>query len=522
MALLAVLLSIAFLLPLSGCSSGVGAALRYDVSAVISSLDPQYATGKDAQLIIRQLFEGLFAPDGEKGAVPAAAESFAVSEDGLRWSFTLREDLLWSDGEAVRAADYAFALRRLFNSDYPSPFAADFICIQGARQVLEGQASPYTLGIAAPDERTLILTLEYAVQDLPQLLCLTAAMPCRQDFFEETRGRYGLQEDMLLYNGPFYLRYWEQQEYVQVRKNEHYHGAQQVNPARITFYMQPQADRFSRFWSGRTDAAMVCYDDWSRLRSGSYSAETFEDTVWVLLFNQGDSFFAQPLARHAFVEAIDRRAYASGLGNDRIDTTVFLPPTLLLGEKGYRQLAGFEGPGSDAGRAQKAFSELLAQSADIPQLTLLCADDTSCAMVAGVLQKNWRDILALTVSVQQMSEQTLFSRVESGEYQLAIVALQPDSFRPEGMLGIFSSASPRNLARYRSEEYDELLFRAARAQGEGARLRALQAAEQQLYEDAVLAPLYFQTHYYVSARGVSGIRFLPLAGQIDFRSALKS
>lgn len=495
--------------------------MRYDISEAVSSLDPQYVDGADAQLIIRQLFEGLFAPDAEKGAVPAAVERYAASEDGLQWAFTLREGLTWSDGEAVRSQDYAFALRRLFNADYPSPFATDFICIEGAQQVLEGHRSANTLGIATPDARTLVLTLDYPVENLPQLLCLTAAMPCRQDFFEQTRGRYGLQEDMLVYNGPFYLRYWEPEEYLQLRWNEGYYGRDNVNPSRLTFYIQPQASHFSRFWSGKTDAAVATFSDWSRLRSDRYGVEAFEDTVWVLLFNQEDVFFSQQMARHAFIDAIDRRAYASGLDNDRIDTTVFLPPSLRVGEQGYRRAAGFQGPQGDKERAAGMFSGLIGAGEEPPRLVLLCADDESCAMVAGVLQKNWRDTLALTVSIKRLSEDALVSQVGSGEYQLAILPLQPDSPRPEGMLDMFSSLSTHNPARYRSEEYDRLLQQAVKTQGEDARIRALCRVENQLYEDAVLAPLYFQTHYYVSARGISGIRFLPFAGQVDFRSALK-
>lgn len=494
--------------------------MRYDISEAVSSLDPQYADGADAQLIIRQLFEGLFAPDAANGAVPAAVAHYTTSEDGLQWTFILREGLSWSDGEVLVSEDYAFALRRLFNADYPSPFAKDFLCIRGAQQALEGQRSASTLGIDTPDARTLVLTLEYPVDDLPELLCLTAAMPCRRDFFEQTRGRYGLQEDMLLYNGPFYLRYWEPGEYLQLRWNEMYHDKDAVNPSRITFYIQPEADHFSRFWSGKTDAAVTTFANWSRLRSDRYSASTFEDTVWVLLFNQEDAFFSQEMARHAFIDAIDRRAYASGLDNDRIDTTVFLPPSLRVGEQSYRRLAGFEGPQGDSDRAAGMLSGLTEE--EPPRLVLLCADDESCAMVAGVLQRNWRDTLALTVGIQRLSEDTLSSQVENGEYQLAILPLQPDSSRPEEMLGMFSSLATHNPARYRSEEYDRLLQQAVKTRGEGARIRALLRVETQLYEDAVLAPLYFQTHYYVSARGVSGIRFLPFAGQIDFSLALKS
>ncbi|MCI8624456.1 MAG: peptide ABC transporter substrate-binding protein [Provencibacterium sp.] len=495
--------------------------MRYDISTAVSSLDPQYAAGEDAQLILRQLFEGLFSLDAEEGAKPAAVERYAVSEDGLIWTFTLREGLVWSDGEALTAADYAFALRRLFNPDYPSPFAVDFSCIRGAEQVLTGQLPVSALGIRAPDARTLELTLAYPVEELPLLLCSTAAMPCRQAFFEETRGRYGLEEDMLLYNGPFYLRYWEPGEYVQVRWNESYRAADTVNPNRITFSIQPPSEHFSRFWSGKTDAAMVSYEEWRRLRSDRYTVTTFEDTVWVLLFNQEDAFFSESLARRAFTQAIDRRAYASGLGNDRMDTTVFLPPTLLLGESSYRALAGFDGPGGDAGQAAEAFSQLTGQGKEVPSLTLLCADEDSCAMVAGVLQRSWRDALALTVSVQRTPVESLQAQVEKGAYQMAILPLRPDSAKPEGMLRRFSSSSSRNLARYRSEEYDLLLGAAERAVGEGARLNALKAAEEQLYEDAVLAPLYFQTHYYVSGRDTGGIVFSPFAGGIDFRAALK-
>lgn len=516
------------ILPLSACNDGTGASVRYDISASVTNLDPQYAYTEDAKLIVRNAFEGLFESGEEGEAVPAAAESLSVSEDGLTATITLREDLRWSDGSAVTAGDYAFALRRLFTADYPSDYASDFLCIRGAAAILRGEKSAETLGVRAPDDRTLVISLEHSTDSLPYLLCSTAALPCKESFFEETRGRYGLGREMLLYNGPFRVYYWEE-NMVQLRPNPEYRGVEEVYPRSVTFNVADPSQHFARLEAGRTDAAILSYSEWNRLeRQERYTCQQYEDTVWVLIFNENlgeetseGRFLASAEGRRALASAVDHRVFAPDLGNDLVETTVFLPPSLRLGGESYRRQAGFTGNSLFDPQAAQNACRTAARLYGTPQITILAPDEEAHSAAATGIQRCWRDTLALGANLMQIPRSELLERVRRGEYQAAILPLRPDSEEPERMLMSFRSASAGNIAGYSSEEYDALLERASSAGSTEGRLRACRAAERMLYEEAVLVPLYFQTNYYVLAPGVEGIRFSPFAGETLFRGALK-
>lgn len=510
------------MLPLTACSDGAGAALRYDISTVITSLDPQYANTEDAKIVVRNAFEGLYGMDKEGDIVRASAQSEIVSGDGLTVTITLREGLLWSDEEPLTADDFEFALKRLFNPDFPSPFSGDFLCIKNAGAILRGEMDASRLGVRAKDGRTLIISLEYPVDYLPQLLSSTAAMPCRESFFTETRGRYGLDESMLVFNGPFYVKYWEAEKYVQLRRNAFYHDEASVAPDRLTFDVADPAQRFARLTSGKTDAAMLTYDEWTRIADKGYTYEKFEDTVWTLLFNQKVPFLESAAARRALMQAIDPLSYAPNLGNDLNDTRAFLPPSLRLQGKGYRQLAGFNRPETfDPQAALSSLRIAVSEKGSAPDLTILSVDNGSHPVSVGMLQKNWREHLSVTVNARFIPQADLEKAVRAGDFDLAVVPLRPDSQRPGEMLGQFRSDSARNVVSYHSQAFDALMDREAAAGSPQEQLDILMQAEDLLIQDAVVVPLYFQTHYYAVGKGVSGIHFSPFAGEISFKEAVK-
>lgn len=530
--LISFLLILLLALPLAACNNGAGATIRYDIPADPQNLDPQFATTEEAKLIIRNTFEGLFRQNSAGETIPALVQSYEVSQDELTWTFTLREGLLWQHKAKTQAdapltaGDFVFALERLFDPDYPSAYAGDFGCIKNAGKILNGELPKTALGVKAPDARTLIIELSHPAPYLPQLLSGTAAMPCNEAFYRETRGRYGLAPDMLLTNGPFLLYFWEETEkdhYLQLRPNGNYHEINTVMPSRVTFYIQPAQERYDRFAASKTDGAVLSQEQLAAIGGGKKrSFVQFEDTVWVLLFNQNNEFLQNRDARLALSGAVDRAAFAPHLASDLIESTTFLPPSLRLYDESYRKLAGFsfENPVTPT-QAKAHFSAATALVGAPEGLTLLTASHSSHPLTAAALQKAWRDNLSLRVRLSQHTEEELLSLLGQGQFDIALLPMRPDSSRPEAMLGAFGSDSPRNTAGYQSEEYDKLLAALLAPHTKEKQLAGLMAAENKLYEDAVLLPMYFQTHYYAMGKGVSGIDFSPFAGDTDFRFAAK-
>ena len=205
---LAAALCMAVLLVAAGCSkaSPRGKAFYLPLSAEPRQLDPQVSTDAASVTVVAALFEGLTRLDEDGAAVPGAAE-WTVSGDGLTYTFTLR-DSMWSDGTAVTAQDFVFGMQRSVLPTTRSTLASQLFCIRGARAISEGKQGAETLGVTAPDSRTVVITLTEPDAAFPEKAAATPFMPCNRAFFESTDGRYGLEQEFVLTNGPFSLKRW--------------------------------------------------------------------------------------------------------------------------------------------------------------------------------------------------------------------------------------------------------------------------------------------------------------------------
>ncbi|MGN1418589.1 MAG: ABC transporter substrate-binding protein, partial [Acutalibacteraceae bacterium] len=210
------------LLSFTACGSG-GANERIvtPIDSEPEYLDPQIVSDKGAKNIVLNCFEGLVCYDENGEIVPAAAENYSVSDDGLVYTFDLRQDGQWKVTSAakkiigedkaesfdtrVTAHDFVFALRRALQPETLCPYASSLMNIKNAKKVNSGSVSSKNLGVKASSDYTLVITLERKDSDFLSALTLPACLPCNEEFFELTKGRYGLSADNLIYNGPFYI-----------------------------------------------------------------------------------------------------------------------------------------------------------------------------------------------------------------------------------------------------------------------------------------------------------------------------
>ena len=198
--LLAVILSVLILPVFAGCSGNKASIIRYDLPGDPRSLDPQTASDQASHIIINGIFEGFFKIDGTGTLQNALATSYQLSEDGMHYSFALREDAKWTylldngtlEEVPVTAHDFVFAFRRLFLANTNAAAASRFFCIQNSQAVLRGEKKPEELGVTAKGDYRLDFTLSSPNDGFLRLLATTYAMPCNEEFFAHTMGRYGL------------------------------------------------------------------------------------------------------------------------------------------------------------------------------------------------------------------------------------------------------------------------------------------------------------------------------------------
>ena len=196
---------------------GSGYIYRMNLQNNPKNLDAQMATDKESIMVITNMMEGLMKVQASGAIVPAAAESFEMSEDGLIYTFYLKQNQQWdtlADFSAeVTADDFVFAFQRIFEKQTNSPYSKDYICIKNASAIINGVMDASSLGVKATDKYTVEFTLEYPYYDFLSLLTKSAAMPCNREFFELTKGKYGMSAEATASNGAFYLKEWNYDPY---------------------------------------------------------------------------------------------------------------------------------------------------------------------------------------------------------------------------------------------------------------------------------------------------------------------
>ena len=531
------------LLSFSGCSSsdGTGRTIRYDIEQGVSNLDPQFATDETARMIISNTFEGLFRllPDGS--VQPALAKNYTVSDDGLVYTFQLREDAFWSapdkehPSEPVTAHDFVFAFRRLFQPDTASPFASSLLSISNAEEILNGTAPVSSLGVEALDSGTVRISLKERETMLPSLLANTYAMPCREAFFNSTRGRYGLSASTLIFNGPFKIQNWDNESAISLRKNSVYYGT--VIPFGVTFSI-PSAiaktaeanfvsDPIQRFLNGTTDACKIDYELTGQVAQSGGTITSFEDTVWVLALNNDPNQarrFSSLDIRQAVAFAVDRSLFARELPENMSVTSTLIPPAIPSNGRSFREIAGNAAPltySPDLARRayRKGMDDLQADSLAFGQI-LIC-DDPAQGMGAGYLQRTLQQYLASPIGITTLSREELMQRVRSGDYAAAVIPLTADHASPDAIFSYFRSDSFNNFTSFQNSRFDNLLQSLSGASAQEQE-EIFSQAEQLLLTECPVIPLFYETSYYGAAEGVSGIDFAPFLSGMRFENARKT
>ncbi|MDD3193004.1 MAG: peptide ABC transporter substrate-binding protein [Oscillospiraceae bacterium] len=507
---------------LGGCGdSTAGQVFRLDILSEPSSIDPQTASADEQYLILLNTMEGLFRMDETQTPVAAAAEDYAVSADGLTYTFNLREGMFWSDGETpVTAYDFQFAFRRLLDPQTQSAAASGFVCIRGAAAALSGEGAVQNIGVTARDAHTLVIQLESATPSFLSLLATPAALPCNEDFFTASRGKYGVSDEFMLFNGPFYIYNWTEGEYIHMRRNPHYYDEDAVIPAAFRLYIKETND-LSRLTSGAVDAAAVSFGELEQLGL-DYGQAQFSNILWAILPNLDNPFLSNLSIRQALAAGMDRGELSGYLGENQNRSTAPVPPAVTLNGGSYREQAGDDDGLGDLPYAaselyQIGLKELAADSA--PSLTLICPDTGGIPLLLSQLQRQWWDALGVFINIEPLEQSELASRIAAGDYDLALCAVKASYDSPEAVLSQLYGAG--SLTGWQNDQMADYMAQAKSASTAAGVLFAYRAAERMLTENGIVLPLFYETSYYVTAPSVSGLQFSPFGCHVYFAGGRK-
>ncbi len=428
----------------------------------------------------------------------AGAESWEISEDGLTYTFHLRDNR-WSDGQAVVAGDYLYALQRQADPTNAWPLASDMYSIAGFEDVFSGAAAADALGVTAPDDKTLVITLGNADAGF---LTNTDIFPCRQDYAEKYGDQYGADADKIIGCGPFVLKEWNHSSSLVFEKNDQYWEADAVKLTKYTSHIMEDVNAMmSSFENGSLDYVSVSNIDYihkfsadSNLTSKKMSAAR----TFMIVFNCEDPVFSNQKIRLAFSLALDRETMAEIItGGTGTVATGLIPNECNVGSLNFREAAGdvigkLQNENPDPKALLIAGMEEAGLGSDPSALTVKFAWGATTAdarTYSELIQQMWQETLGVKVELEFNDSSTHMSNVNTGNYQMASTSWGAN---PEPWFQLSRWANKKGgQSRWANSEYMQLVKQGVSTQDEAQRLELYRQAEEMLLSEAAIAPCYW-------------------------------
>jgi oligopeptide transport system substrate-binding protein len=465
------------------------------------SLDPHVATTGTAVTIVNDLFEGLLTLDAHGKAVPGIAARWDISEDGRVYTFALRPDLKWSDGQPLTARDMAFSLKRLADPNVARSMLASYVeSITGGGPALRGEASPGDLGVVALDDSTLRIELTRPTAYFLRVLASPAFAPVPAHAIQQ-HGSAWTQPGNLVSNGAFRLAEWIPQDYVRLERNPYFRQASQVGLDGVTYHPLDDLNTgFRRFRAGELDA-MVNFPpdklDWIRANMPGALRLSPSLGLYVYVVNNQRPPLDDVRVRRALSLAVDRETIT-----ERLIRTGDKPAWGIIPPGIEDFPPPLPDPMGDAPMAarQAAARALLAEAGVASSLTITLLYHTSeeHKRVAVALASMWKAI-GVNAELINAERQVVNATLRQGDFDLGRAAWFAGIDDAFGLLNYFLSDSPANVSRYSSPQFDRLVAQANQTMDSAARARLLRQAEQVVVRDQASIPIF----YYVSRRLVS-------------------
>lgn len=470
-----------------------------------ATLDPQLATLPDEYFPARALFEGLVVPDPAGGPPrPGVAERWTSSADALTWTFHLRAEARWSDGTPVTAGDFVASFRRLLTPALAAAKANLLFPVRNARAYLRGELGDFSaVGFAAPDARTLVVTLEHPTPHLPALAATGAWLPVPAAVLDQHgRGRDSrwTAPGNLVGNGPYLLAAWQPGQHLEFTRNPHYWNRAAVRLGRMRFVLFDNNDAEERaFRAGQIEITMTVpaarLAHYVEQESGLLRRQPLFETRYLAL-NPARGPLADPRVRRALSLALDRTALVNHvLRGGQTPATSFVPPGL----GGYT-------PGTTLAADAAAARRLLAEAGypggqGFPRLEFSTWTNTP---VLEAIQQMWKRELGIDTAITLREGRVHLAAMAAGDFDLSLLPLIPDYDDPADAFADLTTGAPANYGRWSRPDYDALVATAGRTLDPADRLQQYRAAEKILLEDLPVIPLYFSAQNYLVSPRVHG------------------
>lgn len=496
--------------------------LHLSVGSEPSDLDPHIVTGLGEAKIIQSLFDPLASYDPATLApVPALAERWEISADGLTYTFHIRADAKWSNNDPITAQDCIDSWRRMLSPSLAADYAYLFYVLRGAEAFNKGRSTDFaTVGLAAPGARTLVVTLNHPTPYFLQILLNSPWRPIHVRSIAThgdplRRGTPWTRPGRIVTSGPFILKEWIPQQHLVVEKSPTYWDRARVRLNGVRFFPTDSIDAEERAYrAGQLHATWALplskVLPLQREQSPALRIDPILETYFFRL-NVRKAPFTDPRVRRALALAVDRDTLAAKiLPGGRQPAPTFVPPLL----QGYT-------PPARRAYDLAAARQLLADAgfpggAGLPPIEILYNNSEILRLVAEAIQQMWRRDLGVDIRLVNQEFKVVFANRRAGDYQVLLGSWTADYLDATTFLDMWLSDSGNNHTGWKDPAYDALAARALTIADPKARAAVLAESEALVLDAAPIIPIYFNTHVYLLHPSVKGWQPTPM-DHTDYR-----
>lgn len=466
--------------------------------------------------LFKHMYENLVTLDDDDNTAPGAAESWDYDEDTLTYTFHLRKDGVWTNGDPVTAKDFEFAWSQALNPDVASDYAYFLYFIKNAEKYFNGEVTWDEVGVKVVDDYTLEVTLEQPTPYALFLFSFGTLAPINQRFYEAVGADlYSTEAQYFCTNGPFALTEWSHNDKIVMQKNDAWHGAADVEVEEIDWKIITDANAaLSSFLAGDLD--MVGLSTGELIKQATAAGATIQSytdgSAFYIYFNNNDQYLSNVNLRRALFNAIDAQKEIDTVWqNDNEPMTSFTAPGVAAadGTSFAGKVGELYAPSRDQEKAKEylatALSELGCTVDDLSaHLSIDCGDSAMAIAEASFYQEQWRQVLGIEVTVNSMITKQGSQNRKTGNYVMSLTGWGPDYNDPNTFLDLWVTDGGNNQTGFSNERYDELIDLASKETDLEKRESYFIECEQIIADQLPIGPAFWRAPSYACSDKIKG------------------
>lgn len=486
--------------------------LHTNNSSEPGSLDPALAQGTHESWVIDHAFEGLMKKDQDGNLVSGMAKDYVLADDGVTYTFTLRDDIKWSNGDPVTAHDFEFSWKRVLDAELGSTYAYQLYYLKNGEAYNTGKVSADEVGVKALDDKTLEVVLEQPAPYFVELTAFYTLFPVNKAVVEANPS-WANEPSTFVSNGPFKLTEWNHKANILITKNENYYNVAEVKLDGINFaILEDENTAWQKYQANEFDFLYPLPQTVVADLKAKNSPELIigEDlAIYYYNFNTKLKPFNNVKVRKALAMGIDRQILADKVAQGGQTPAYAIVPPGIPDENGkdFREVQGnyFE---EDVEAAKTLLAEGLAEEGMAVtdfKPTILYNTQEGHKKIAQAIQEMWRNNLGVEVQLENVEFQVKLDREKAGDYEISRAGWIGDYVDPMTFVDLFMSDGPYNDSKFNMKEYDDLINTAKATADQKVRFDAMRAAEALFMDNLSVMPIYYYTKPYAQKTHLTNV-----------------